>query len=455
LCLRMAIWDNPAAFWLDRLDSHTAPRCTMPISRSKPAPAAKPPIVRVAIAIGTLGVLWTAVPRIDAWQRRRFADRMAAVAEDSAGGAARLAVRRLADTGAKSLDALVRLAGSANADAADAARDAVLNDLAAWEISFSVCGDERTFAKQIQELSAALAASAPRFEPAERAWAARVALQLVADCDRLPGALTFDVLAQCDQVLSAAAAVARAKSPAVVKVAVAAPPSISRQVPAPSKAAVFSGGSAPSLGGAADVHVVEQSPVVQAEPLRQSPTREGIGPTSDDWHAAAPPKEALDSLAARPLPAPAPSQAVVDVPTPLEARRVLRQFRQMPDRDLARRLISASGYELLAIQQVLRERKLPTATRPTPQRAVGGAVGVDPDRKLFERVGKLPAAQARTLLRELAADPTESPDVRFEALSLLATSGDPMLTEIARVRALEDADPRVADLATRILHETR
>lgn len=383
---------------------------------------------------------------------------MAAIAEEFSGGAARLAVRRLAETGDTSLEALVRLAGSANADAADAARDAVLNELAAWEISFSVSGDERAFARQIQGLSAALAASAPRFEPISRAWADRVAWQLVADCDRLPGALRFDVLARCDRVLSAAAAAAPATSagrpstPAAVKVAAAPSPATSRQTLAPAPVVSPVAATPAPVGGAADVHVVEQSPVVPAEPLHPSPVSEEIGPTPHDWHAATPPKGAPDSSAARPLPGPLPSQAVVDVPTPLEARRTLRQYRQMPDRELTRRLAGASGYELLAIQQVLRERKLPTATRPTPQRA---AAGVDVDRKLFERVGKLPTAQARTMLRELVADPTESADMRFEALSLLATSGDPMLAEIARSRALNDADPRVADLATRILRETR
>ena len=40
----------------------------------------------------------------------------------------------------------------------------------------------------------------------------------------------------------------------------------------------------------------------------------------------------------------------------------------------------------------------------------------------------------------LVAEPSASPETRLQALTLLATSGDPQLVEIARNRALEDSD---------------
>jgi hypothetical protein len=143
---------------------------------------------------------------------------------------------------------------------------------------------------------------------------------------------------------------------------------------------------------------------------------------------------------------------VIDVPSPLEARLLLRRYRKLSNRELAARLGSTNGYELLAIEQVLRERKMPTASRPTTASA---GPRVDADRQLFERVGQLPAAEARRLLRDLVADPNEATEVRLEALSLLATSGDPQLADIARQRVMEDTDPRVAELATQILRQTR
>ena len=61
----------------------------------------------------------------------------------------------------------------------------------------------------------------------------------------------------------------------------------------------------------------------------------------------------------------------------------------------------------------------------------------------------MPAAEAREQLRRLVHD--ADPEVRLRALTLLTTSGDPQLDAIVRQRAVEDSDPRVAELATRIL----
>jgi hypothetical protein len=52
-------------------------------------------------------------------------------------------------------------------------------------------------------------------------------------------------------------------------------------------------------------------------------------------------------------------------------------------------------------------------------------------------------------LRWFVAD--EDAEVRLQALTLLATTGDPQLAEIARERAVDDADPRVAEFATKLL----
>jgi ABC-type oligopeptide transport system substrate-binding subunit len=142
----------------------------------------------------------------------------------------------------------------------------------------------------------------------------------------------------------------------------------------------------------------------------------------------------------------------VDVPTPQAQRLMLRKYRQMSDRELATAAVGAGEYETKLVEQVLRERKLPATTN-----RIAGAAAVpraNADRVLADRVSKLPPAQARTLLRSLVVDATEDAETRLEALTLLATSGDPQLAEIARARALEDADPRVADLALRILRQS-
>ena len=80
---------------------------------------------------------------------------MAQVAENSPPEAARLAVRRLADSGPDALGALVRLAGSKNLDAADAAQRAVASQFAGWQIELQSTRDESKFAARLQTLAAA------------------------------------------------------------------------------------------------------------------------------------------------------------------------------------------------------------------------------------------------------------------------------------------------------------
>jgi HEAT repeat protein len=69
----------------------------------------------------------------------------------------------------------------------------------------------------------------------------------------------------------------------------------------------------------------------------------------------------------------------------------------------------------------------------------------------IERAATLPTRDARLLLRWFLAD--DDADVRLQALTTLATSGDPKMAEIARRAAVEDADPRVADLASRLMRQ--
>jgi hypothetical protein len=420
-------------------------------------------VIRVAVAIGVVGLLWTAVPKVDAWQRTKFADRMAQHAEASSGGEARLAVRRLASSGASSLAALVRLAGSANPEAADAAREAVMNQLAAWEVDFRVNGDVRSFGRNVAALGGALERAAPAFGAEALAWADRVAFQLADTSDQLAAEQSFALLAHCDRILSlprpvTAGTIASAESaPKSTSATQSSPtvttPQVSAEPPSPPTCPSASPEltiEQPADAPSADLKLVDEPPAIRAPAT-------GVAREHDNrWQrvepASPPPHEAPEAVAIGTRPLPASPEPVIDVPSPLEARLLLRRYRKLSNRELIARLNDASGYELLAMEQVLRERKIPTASRPTQASA---GLQADADRRLFERVGQLPAAEARRLLRDMVADPTETTEIRLEALSLLATSGDPQLAEIARQRVMEDADPRVADLATQILRETR
>jgi hypothetical protein len=136
---------------------------------------------------------------------------------------------------------------------------------------------------------------------------------------------------------------------------------------------------------------------------------------------------------------------VVDVPSPQQMRVKLRAWRQESDATLAARLRAAAPYDALAIATVLRERGAEGGgfarwQRNLPKGEAGGP---------FNGLSQLPPAQARQRLRQLVSH--ADAEVRLKALAMLATSGDPQLDEIVRRRAVEDADPRVAELATRIM----
>ena len=72
---------------------------------------------------------------------------------------------------------------------------------------------------------------------------------------------------------------------------------------------------------------------------------------------------------------------------------------------------------------------------------------------LMDELTKLPAAVARRWLRWLLDD--VDGEVRLRALTMMATTGDPQLFDLARRRAVEDADERVVKLAAQIMQSQK
>ena len=198
--------------------------------------------------------------------------------------------------------------------------------------------------------------------------------------------------------------------------------------------------------GEAELRLVDEPPI--------TPPAEAPRPSAIVAQPAVEPLEpriAADSEQLQPRPLPAPKPEVVDVPPPQQLRLMLRKYRQMSDAELAGELAMSIGFNARTIQQVLRERNLPTAVGPST--SLSRSPESDVERRILEQVSRLTPARGRQLLRDLTTDVDEEPEVRLQALALLATSGDPMLATIARDCAISDADPRVAELATRIVRE--
>jgi hypothetical protein len=445
----------------------------------------------VAVAVAVAGVVW-GLPLADQWRRTRMAEQLARHAESLAGGAARLGVRRLGEWELDALDSLARLAGSANADAADAARVRIENQLVAWETAQRTTHNGPEFAQRLAALAAALAKHVAAYDDVARRWSDPLGLRIARACDGLAPNDAMGVLAACDRVLSAPAPAPAATIRRAEVDAAAAPTASAASSPAgngtwrrdghaapraeatrpgalPLAAATTKEGSTgagaateptPAAPDGGNLRVVDapadppnRAPIIRDAAVMPLPFRT---PDSGDVASSLPSSPAFSRP--RPLPAPEDDPSLVDLPNPQQQRVLLRKFRLMSDRELAARLATASGFEADVLQQALREReRRPTARGPSSRAALSQAAPrpFDVERELVERVSELPPERARVLLRALASDDSEEPDTRLQALTLLATSDDPQLAEIARQRALKDPDPRVAELATRILREER
>jgi hypothetical protein len=423
-------------------------------------------VLGVALSIGIAGILMAAVPAIDFRVKQTFAERLSRHAETAAPAAARVEAHELARRGVVAIPALVRLAGSPNVDAADAARDEVSAAIASWESEYRSSQNAPRLAEKLTILANALEHWTPTYEIVGRLWADRLALQITVNCAVLSASETMTLLAHCDRVLAVAPAEARQAAPLTeatgsasglppdspntaestggaggFQAPVAGADSSTPMRPEPAPAPIA---SAPA--GEAELRLIDKPPV--------TPPAEAPRPSAIIAQPAMEPLEpriAADSEQMQPRPLPAPKPEVVDVPPPQQLRLILRKYRQMSDAELARELALSSGFNARTIQQVLRERSLPTAVGPAA--SLSRNPESDVERRILEQVSRLTPARGRQLLRDLATDADEDPEVRLQALALMATSGDPMLGTIARERAVADADPRVAELATRIIRE--
>jgi hypothetical protein len=139
----------------------------------------------------------------------------------------------------------------------------------------------------------------------------------------------------------------------------------------------------------------------------------------------------------------------VDVPTPLDFQRMLSDLRRLSTAELLEQLPTADMFSAGAIRKVLAERGIDAVEVELTSQIKSDD---EADRlRLVDQASQLPAAAARRLLRLLVGDP--SGDVRLRALTTLATTNDPGLADLARTMATEDEDPRVADLASRLLRQ--
>jgi hypothetical protein len=404
--------------------------------------------------VGLTGTACAAWPWLAAWEQNRFAARLAAQALQSAGGATEAAVRELAGLGLTAVEPLAALAASQRGDVAGAAQNALADQLAAWEVAVAEQGDVEAFAQRLRALSGALAAHAAEFGGAGRRWAQRLTRRMVAHSEQLPAADAWDVLARCEAVLAVPAAPAAPREPPVMggepsPQQPSTPPPVLEPPPPPRMA-----DQADDARPLAELSVLEPPPASAGTATANRNVGNAVAPVNPlrrpGAAAAAPAEPAPDVEAPWPADAgSAPPPAIVDVPSPQELRRLTQALRELSDRDLAARAEASDKYEALASRRLLRHRGYSESLIEFTRRLE--RMPAAERRAAIGRAASLPAAEVRRLLRWFVAD--ADAEVRLQALTLLATTGDPKLPEIARRRAAEDDDPRVAELATKLMKQ--
>ena len=428
-----------------------APRSLLPRTRTnvtnRQTPGKRQLISRWVVGGAAVG--WMTAAACGVWyeigdrQRAHVAEALADRALAVNGASLRALIAELEQLGAAGVEPLVGLATSQRSDVASAAQRTVGRMLTSWEIAATEQGDVAAFAEQASVLAAALDAHGDQFGAEGQRWANELAERLMIHSDQFPTAESWEILACCDRVLSRPLlpmpkppATATIDPPAAKPIAMAAkptaPPTPAKPEPKPAPAPRIV-----SSRPLADLSFVE--PQVTIATARRLPE-----PTTNALRLPLRlPEEAGDSQAASaPLAGP-----VIDVPSPQDARLNARAMRELSDRALAIRADAGTSAEAAAARQTLRERGFSESVLELTRQLE--SMPPRERRDALERAAQLPPTDARKVLRWFVAD--ADAEVRLQALTILATTGDPQLAELARERAVEDADPRVAAFASELL----
>ena len=410
---------------------------------NRQTPGRRPLISRWVV--GSAAVGWMTAAACGVWyeigdrQRVHVADALADRALASSGASLRASIAELEQLGAAGVEPLVGLAASQRIDVASAAQQTVSRMLTSWEIAATERGDVTAFAAQASVLAAALDAHGDQFGAEEQRWANQLAGRLVTHSDQFPTAESWEILACCDRVLSRPLlplakprAMATIKHPSIDSVATAAKPVATPAAVKPQLKPAPSAPRAVSARPLADLSFVEPPlPIASARRLSE-PANNSLRP----------PEQGRQQAASAPT-----TGQVIDVPSPQDVRINARAMREMSDRALATRADAGTSGEAAAARQALRGRGFSDGVLELTRQLE--ALPPRERRDALERAAQLPPTDARKVLRWFVAD--EDAEVRLQALTILATTGDPKLGELARERAVEDVDPRVAAFASELI----
>ncbi len=340
-----------------------------------------------------------------------------------------LAIRQLSQMPSPPAAVLVSAATLSDRKVARQAQQAIDRILRQSQQALEGSNDSKAVARQLSEIVAAIEADRNAFATADRPWLVSVTQRILRIANQLPPRHTPLIASQCDAVLAELAA--------------------QESLSAPVQANIQHG----------DALVIDTA---ELEALLSDSGDEAA-------ESVIPMEEVPQELSNRPWtppvfrPSPATttgdqsrgiwkssnnSSGPIRVPTQRSDHAKLEDpFAKVDSSTLMHRWINATGSEAESIERALTtERRFGRLSREL----VGLYTSNQPQERLrlTELVTATPGVNSRPWLLMLADD--SQADVRLAAVTLMATSTDPILVEKAWQTAIRDKDPRVAKLAGRL-----
>ena len=419
---------------------------------------------------GTVTFLMLAVgllvaPSLSNWHNRQLAERLAARITQVADSEVKIPLRQLAELDESALEQLVAASASERAAVARIARQIINEKMTALTVAAQYVSPAE-LASSASLVGSALAAHIHQFGPAGKHWAERITLMLIDMADQMPARPARVLLEDCSHVLSAIPP----RGPRLRTVAPNADPGLAANATSVTAPEPQLDSLTRVSEGTLDIWSREQPSkstpapgrLHQVLPRDLQPTKlPGQLPSSNlSWvpnqrqqrqiaSSAPTTTDVSSSLLASEQKG--KTKQVIDIPTPEEMEQRVKQLRKLSSEALFLRLPLAGFYEAGLIRTALRERGFDDRELTLRERL--NSPDTNQRRTLVDDVSQLPAAAARRLLRLLVED--ENADVRFAALTALGTANAPELAEVARELAERDEDQRVAELASRLLKQTR
>ncbi|NOY42110.1 MAG: hypothetical protein GXP26_09770 [Planctomycetes bacterium] len=425
-----------------------------------------------ALVVCCLVVTWSLWPKVVSWNQQQLASRLAAKIKAADEDNTRIPLRQLASLGTAALHPLVEASTSERSKVAEQARLIINEQFESWRLQ-AEANRHFDLATPTTTLAEALADRIDKYGPRGKQWAESLALRLIVLAETIPANKAPAMLEDCSRILAAVPASGpRLRNLPTTPVQTS---SASPRLPAipnmPLSAFAVPSETVLNTPTLKPNHLEQQTPVYPADPSTVSivpRTSDQLPPPnpsnwSPEWRNEITPLPSAKPLATAPLqPAVPPlptstnqpkkaSHLFLDIPSPAEMDQQIKRLRQKTSQELVQLLPRDDLFKAGPIRAVLRERGLTDAEMNLTKQFSSAQVG---DRlQLVDDLSVLPAATARRWLRWLLKD--KNAEVRLRALSAIATTADPGLYNIARDLAINDQDPRIAKLASRIMEDTR